>query len=268
MRALGVAVCFLLLSGAAASAADLPSFDAASVKRSDPNNRAAGSNVCAGGPGTSDPTTYHCVNAGLSLLILNAYQVKFYELICPNWVMQGGADNGYDITAKVSPGATKEQLHLMLQRLLAERFHLVVHTETRDLPAYALVPGKSSAKLTPSTTPVPPGQKFGQVYNKHVFSWIFRNTTLADFAAALTTQLWSPVVDETGLAGAYDFKLDFIPDERWQSRTNVHPVDSPGDEGETLFAAIPDQLGLKLESRKAPVKVLVFDSADKTPSAN
>ncbi len=156
----GVILCGILVSiFLPTRAADLPSFDAASVKRSDPNNRSSASNVCTGGPGTSDPTTLRCTNAGLSLYVLLAYDVKFYEVICPNWVMLGGPNNGYDITAKIPAGTTKEQYRQMLQHLLADRFHMVVHRESRELPVYTLLPGKGRSKLTSSTTPAPPGPR-------------------------------------------------------------------------------------------------------------
>jgi hypothetical protein len=127
-------------------AADLPSFEAAPVKHSNPEAKTLGSNVCTGGPGTLDPGMLHCTNSSLSLYILLAYDVKWYKLVSPDWVIHGGSESGYDVTAKIPPGTSKGDYRLMLQHLLADRFRLVVHRETRELPVYSLVSGKGKPK--------------------------------------------------------------------------------------------------------------------------
>ena len=104
--------------------------------------------------------------------------------------------------------------------------------------------------------------------NNH-YIWKYHNATLETLAGALTTQLWSPeLTDSTGLTGEYDFTLEFVPDPHWQMRTGWTPPPQAGDDGPTIFSAVSDQLGLKLDSRKGQVSVLVVDSADKVPVQN
>jgi len=249
-------------------AADLPSFEVASVKHSDPAGSGKSPNVCTGGPGTSDPGTLHCVNASLSLFILTAYELKWYELIGPDWIIHGGSESGYDITAKIPTGTSKEDYHLMLQRLLAERFHLVVHRETRELQIYALTAGKAKPHLTLSATPPPPGPRCAISFAKNHYEWACHNTPMKDLAGNLETQLWGHVADETGLSGEYDFTFTFIPPETWQARTGWSPSSAVADDTPTLFTAISEQLGLRIEMRKGPVQVLVVDNAAKNPTEN
>jgi uncharacterized protein (TIGR03435 family) len=246
---------------------DLPSFEAASVKHSDPNSR-AGSNVCTGGPGTPDPGMLHCTNSSLALFILQAYDLKWYKLISTDWVIHGGSLSGYDVSAKIPPGTSKADYRLMLQHLLADRFHLVVHHETRDLPVYSLVPGAGKAKLVPSSSPAPPGPRCAMSMVKNHFHLACHNTLLKDLAGNLETQFWSDVPDETGLTGEYDFTLDFMPAEEWQGRTGWSPSSAIADDTPTLDAAISEQLGLKLKRGKGPVQVLVVDKAEKNPTEN
>ncbi len=142
-----------------ALAADLPSFEAASVKHSDPNAKSLGANTCTGGPGTSDPGMLHCTNSSLALLTMLAYDVKWYKLVSPDWVIHGGSESGYDVSAKIPAGTSKADYRLMLQHLLADRFHLVVHREDRELPVYSLVAGKGAPRMVLSSTPAPPGPR-------------------------------------------------------------------------------------------------------------
>ena len=256
------------LLAVAAFAADLPSFEAASVKHSDPQAKSLGANVCTGGPGTPDPGMLHCINSSLSLLILEAYDLKWYKLVSPDWVIQGGSQSGYDVSAKIPPGTSKADYRLMLQRLLADRFHLVVHRETLELPVYSLVAGKGKAKIFPSSSPAPTGPRCAMSFLQNHFHWACHNTLMKDLAGNLETQFWSNVTDETGLSGEYDFTLDFIPAESWQSKVGWSPSSAIADETATLDNAIFEQLGLKLERGKGPVEVLVVDKADKNPVAN
>ena len=156
----------------------------------------------------------------------------------------------------------------MLQRLLSERFHLRVHRETREMPVYVLSLGKSGPKLTPPSRTEPQAPHFTATFAGNHFHWAFHKAALADLAGSLVSQFWSPVLDETGLGGEYDFTLDFAPDENWQMRVGWRPASSVPDETPVLATAISEQLGLKLASRRGPVKVLVVDSADRAPVEN
>jgi uncharacterized protein (TIGR03435 family) len=157
----------------------------------------------------------------------------------------------YDVIAKVSPDASKEQRMLMLQALLAERFKLVVHRESKELPIYKLVAGKDRPKFravdddgsAPET-----GSGGGHQIKAHHIS-------MKLLAATLQGWIGDTVVDATGLTGLYDLNLDFNVDE------------STSSEGPTVFEAVQQQLGLKLEAGKGPVEVVVIDHVEK-PSVN
>jgi uncharacterized protein (TIGR03435 family) len=127
--------------------APLPSFVAASVKPAAPP-QPPGAGVpfmmgCRGGPGTPDPGQLTCTNTPLIVLLTTAYGLKRYQINGPNWLNS----DRFDIVAKIPAETTKEQYKLMLQNLLAERFKLILHHETKELPTYALVVGKGGPKM-------------------------------------------------------------------------------------------------------------------------
>jgi len=213
---------------------------------------------------------------------------------------------GYDIVAKIPAGATAEQFYPMLRNLLAERFGLAVHWEQRDLPSYDLVVAKGGSKLRepekpPGGAQQQPGQPvapLGQlptdkdgwpvfppgiprinllmrrgIATAHVSA---RMQTVADLLRMLGSRIDRPVVDKTGLTGAYDFTLDFAPPATMVNPP-AGPEPSPGQAGALdsvsepapdLFAALESQLGLKLVSTKSPVKVLVVDKVNDKPTEN
>jgi uncharacterized protein (TIGR03435 family) len=147
----------------------------------------------------------------------------------------------------------------MLQLLLADRFKIMLHHETRTLAVYAMTVGKSGPKLHEV-------QAAGAVqFRSGHFSGPF---SIPDLAAALSTRLDLPVVDQTGLTGFYDLTLDWTPDD---GRTGPGDGESgtTGDKSRpSIFVAIQEQLGLKLQAQKGPVDVLVIDRAEKTPTEN
>jgi uncharacterized protein (TIGR03435 family) len=219
-----------------------PEFEVASVK---PHSSPEGSpHVSIAG----DPGRLTYTNITLRGLIREAYGLKLYPL-------SRGPDalstDRYDVIAKVSPDASKEQRMLMLQALLAERFKLVVHRESKELPIYRLVAGNGGPKFrvveddgsAPET-----GSGGGHQIKAHHIS-------MKLLAATLQGWIGDTVVDATGLTGLYDLNLDFNVDE------------STSSEGPTVFEAVQRQLGLKLESGKGPVEVVVLDHVEK-PSVN
>lgn len=162
----------------------------------------------------------------------------------------------YKISAKAEiPDTSKNAEHIreMLRTLLAERFKFAAHRETRQLPVYVLVVSKEGAKMQevkedpPGAPAVSPGRaQFGA-------GFVFKNMPLAGLVNYLANVLGSPVHDETGLAGRYNFELDFVRPGRVAQTT-----DAPD-----LFEAVQTQLGLKLEGKKGPVEVLIVDHAEK-----
>jgi uncharacterized protein (TIGR03435 family) len=233
------------------------------------------------------PVGFSGSNISLKALIQQAYGVEENQILgAPSWL--GSAR--YDIEAKVSSSDTDElhalnadQRKLMLQPLLADRFQLKVHTETRELPVLALVIAKGGPKLHeakpgdtypngikgfdgpggPGMMHMGPGQLTAQAL------------PMSSVAQLLSSQLGRTVQDKTGLTGKYDFTLQWTPD---RNAPPMHGAPEPGQQGPgaaaptdssgpSLFTAIQEQLGLKLESRKGPVEVLIIDHVE-TPSAN
>jgi len=201
-----------------------------------------------------------------------AYGVFFYQLEGPDWL----GVNGYDITAEIPPGTTKEQFDLMLVNLLAERFHLKLHRESKDVQGYELVVEKNGSKLKESASSdsgdqpgvamkmkMEPNAKAPSVY------LTFRAQPLQGLVRTISEELGRPVADKTGLAGTYDFTLEFATEMRGQASATSPDLSGPPDEtGPRILTAIQEQLGLKLEPKKVPLDVLVIDHADKIPTEN
>lgn len=178
--------------------------------------------------------------------------------------VQGGPDwldrDKYIIVAKAeSADATPEQIKAMLQTLLAERFKLGVHRETKDLNVYTLVVGKNGSKLQEATEE----QKSSSSVTgtNRGLQMVYQKVALPLLINTLANMLGSPVLDKTGLAGRYNFKLEWADPRfgRPGNGTDAPPVDSFPD----LFTALEEQLGLKMEVKKGPVEVLVVDHAER-----
>jgi uncharacterized protein (TIGR03435 family) len=156
----------------------------------------------------------------------------------------------------------------MLQKLLTERFKLTFHKEKKELSAYSITVGKNGARLTKSEGDPNglPGLGF-----RGLGKLVVRNATISDFAGLMqTVVLDRPVVDQSGLAGRFDFTLDWTPEpSQFGGRGGQAPQPGADDPAAPpdLFTAIVAQLGLKLESAKLPVDVLVIDKVEK-PSDN
>jgi uncharacterized protein (TIGR03435 family) len=205
----------------------------------------------------------------LSVLVNKAYDLRFYQLVCPDWMNMGGSANGYDVTARVATGATVDQFRLMLQNLLIERFSLTIHREQRDWPHYSLTRGKTTPSIKRSSEPAPPGPLFAQTFVAGHLRYTQHNQPIKRFVDFLGMPLSASVTDDTGLEGDYDITIEFMPDERYRgfnSLPNVSPEEA--DAVPTLFSAIQRELGLRLEKQKGTLEVVIVDHADKTPVAN
>jgi uncharacterized protein (TIGR03435 family) len=221
--------------------AQTPSFDAASIK----------TDWSLGGMSAIRVSRGRVVmeNVSMKKVILNAYGIpddRDYALIGPGWL----ATERFDVDATFPGNTPPEQLRLMLQSLLAERFKLALHKETRQLPMYAFTVAKGGPKIHP----VEEGQPKTSGSAGHMEATRIGMRKLADL---LARQEGVPVTDSTGLAGVFDLTLDWSPDNA-----------SPSDSGASIFSALQEQLGLKLETRKGPVEVVVIDAVEKTPTAN
>jgi uncharacterized protein (TIGR03435 family) len=236
-----------------------PAFEVASVKRAGegPNGVRGGchgvDSKYAPNEAASAPPLGRCVirDGRLSHMLRIAYNFRSMAQIKggPEWVW---GDDRFNVEAKAEdPKATEEQLLQMLQALLIERFSLKFHRETKEVQGYALVVAKNGPKLkdakdttvnasfSPTFKPMP-GQS--NTLTARCYSMI----RLAD----LLTVFWNPVMDKTGLTGDYDFRLT------WNDT-----------DGPSVFSAVQEQLGLKLEPQKVPLSYLIIDSAQK-PSEN
>jgi uncharacterized protein (TIGR03435 family) len=228
-------------------------FDVASVK------------VHSGGGGTTrriEPQALTYLNITLGEFMQMAYDVRRYQIDAPDWLINNASTDRFDIVAKSSAPATEPQLRGMLAPLLAERFHLSFHRETRVLPIYALVVAKGGPKLTPgdggdqSVSPDPRG------------GFRFQNYPIGALAAMLMAMRATgrPVVDRTGLTGRYTFTANLQDLPPGGSTDNLkHAVvesDTPP------FTALEEQLGLKLNAERAAIDMLVVDRVDRVPTEN
>ncbi|HKO20210.1 MAG TPA: TIGR03435 family protein [Acidobacteriaceae bacterium] len=289
-----VAVCVFGASGwaaaqgsaATADTAKLPTFDVISVKPSDPANPARGIRL------TRDGITMS--NMQPDVLLREGFQLGPNQLLNePDWAKSGR----WDISAKVASddlGALDSMgfdgRRRMFVQLLTERFGLKYHTEKRELPVYALVLAKGGPKLTKSKPdPNPPDGSAGtaQAPPKGGPGKMMMNpgrvsasgVTLEFFASALSWQAGRVVVDKTGLTGRYDLNLTWAPEPAGSDAAAKTMARGPGGaggpggdtvdsgNGPSLFTAVQEQLGLKLEPQKAMVDVVVIDHMEK-PSEN
>ena len=188
-------------------------------------------------------------------LITTAYGVKYDQISGgPGWA----GTVHYDLNAKAEgeEPITKEQARHMLQALLAERFRLKIHRENREVPVYALVVGKGGPKMKVSTADAP-GNNFTRSSGAGLHMEMTHGTMEA-LARQLSSSAGRPVHDRTGLAGYYAYQLDWLPPGR---------PPEPDSDTPSIFTAVQEQLGLKLEPAKGSVEMLIIDSAEK-PSEN
>jgi len=201
----------------------------------------------------------------LKRLIQQAYGIKDFQISGgPGWI---GSDP-FDISAKPEIATTNyEQIKLMLQSLLAERFRLVMRHDTREMPVYALVVDKNGPKFKEATESGP-----GMTIVRRG-RLIAKSTDMPTLADDLSNFLGRVVVDHTALTGSYDVKLEWQPDENQVAMFQAMGVPEgfgappPDGHGPSLFAALPEQLGLKLESQKGPVEIFMIEGVER-PSEN
>jgi uncharacterized protein (TIGR03435 family) len=241
--------CLLFLAALAATQAQTPqpsrSFEVAAIRPAPPETRGEGSWSL---PNTGE---FHVKSLPLSFLIQLAYNLDAKQIAGkPAWL----DSELYDIQAKPEGGIalTREQLRPLLQNLLEQRFHLAAHHETKLVSGYALVLVKSGSKLVPTKGGVTPNFRD----NVSPGNLKGRNWSTQFLAQTLIPAAGLPVIDRTGLTGSYDLALEYAP--------GLVP-DSPLP---SLFVALRETLGLKLESQKVSVEILVIDHIDRTPAEN
>jgi uncharacterized protein (TIGR03435 family) len=221
-----------------------PAYVAASVK---PNTSGSENTSSNGSKGQVVFT-----NQTLKRLIERAYNVKPFQLTGPDWM----DSIRFDIAAKYPPDTKNEDRALMLRTLLEDRFKLAVHRQLKDMPGYVLVVGKSF-KLKP----VEPGGSDTNGQGGRVRTLTAKKTSMAFLADLLARNLGEVVVDKTGIDGVYDFELRWTNDDQTSN-------DGGADTAPTLFTALQETLGLRLQRQKVPVEMVVVDHAERVPTEN
>jgi uncharacterized protein (TIGR03435 family) len=229
--------------------------------------------------------TFNVRNVPLHLLIQLAYDAKDYQIVGePVWANS----ERYDVTAKTENNASFEQMRPMLRSLLAERFNLALHKGTKELPVYELTAAKGGPKTEaascvnrdPDGPPLPLGSKVcGGVTSR-----MFRpdssrlegfGVPMSKLVEVLADRIGRTVVDKTGFSGTFNFQLDFSPDDAASNPKSPptpdagpeRPIPGTNVQAPTIFAALQEQLGLRLQAGKGQVEVLVIDHVQR-PSSN
>jgi len=222
------------------------SFDAASIKRSDSPPGSSGIDTDIGLLRGHNVTLKRCISG--------AYGIPEAQILGgPKWI----GEQRYEIVARTQEHLGDQGLMELLQTLLADRFRLVLHHETQLVSGYALTVAKSGLKATPSD---PDARSSTNSSRTGIDA---KGATMVRLAMKLSAALGQPVTDATGIDGKFDLSLKWVPDEMAAKGTGSTAT----DQGPSLFTALQEQVGLKLEARKMPVDVVVIDQAE-PPSEN
>ena len=228
----------------AATAAAQPAFEVASVKANTSGDRSSSSRT--------GKNSLVLQNWSLQRIILKAYGLKGYALTGPDWL----ASLSFDINAKTEGPVTEAGLRQMLQALLVERFGLKAHTAVQDKHTFVLLPAKGGFKPNPVSdgSAATDDCDLSRFPQKTRISC--RHCSLDYLAEVLSGQMDSIVVDQSGVKATYAFTLEWSPDQSVDGATT------------SIFSALNEQLGLRLEHRRVPVSILVVDSIAKAPTDN
>ncbi|MEO8370705.1 MAG: TIGR03435 family protein [Candidatus Solibacter sp.] len=234
-----------------AAAQNQPKFEVASVKRAE---------RCFTGASSIDPGSVTLKALPLKAVLMEAFKIKMDQIEGPSWL----ETECFDISAKVPEGVAKDQLPVMLQALLAERFKLVAHKVDRPRTGFALVIDKGGPKFKEEDPEAPfmgkdarPGLMF---FGRNAVKGVM---TMASLASNLSRQGFGPVQDATGLTGKYGIDL------KWASDKPLEAADSdPSAPEASIFTAVRESLGLKLEPHTVPVQYLVIDRIERVPTEN
>jgi len=223
-------------------------FDVASVR---PNLTGVNRSSISGSDGSGGRITLE--NVSLKECIFFAFDIPWgrdYELSGPGWL----DEEKFDIAATFPPATSRDRIHEMMRTLLADRFRLKTRYENRRLEAYVLVLGKRGPKLQPGST-TDGGFFWGE---GQLTARAISMSGLADRLSGPVFKLGRPVVDMTGIKGDYDFVLKWSPDD----------ASAGASSSGSIFTALQEQLGLKLETRKISARIVVIEHMEKVPSAN
>jgi len=251
-----VRICFVILLATSVlgqTVESSPAFEAASVKL----NTGSGPYFKAG-PGQIEIRNYP-----LKILIFVAYGVNDYSFSGPNWLDSVKLDVVAKLPASAAGLSPKDRAlmtNVMLQGLLAERFKLKIHREEKVVPGYALVVAPGGPKLRRVEAP--------QIVNAVTPGSITAHSVpIAQIAASVAAAVGRPVRDRTGLSGNYEVNLKFAPDDTVLAGAENTSKD-PGDRPPSIFTALQEQLGLRLEPRNFPIQIVVVDHVERVPTEN
>lgn len=235
-----------------------PAFEAASIKLNDSGQRGGGISLY--------PNRIKVINSSLKFCVQVAWNVKDFQVAGAKGWMDS---EHYDIDAVAANPFSKDESRKMMQTLLADRFGLAIHTETQDKQGYALVVSKNGAKLPPPIED--PSVMFGGTPSGDR-TLTATSVSMARFADALSLPLRAIVVDRTGIEGQYNVSFQWTPDPNSEPRVTksgepVPPPPSDATPGPSIFTALQEKLGLRLEARKVPVEVIVIERASR-PTEN
>jgi uncharacterized protein (TIGR03435 family) len=217
-----------------------PSFEVASIKLATPSSDGRNHSRYS-----IDSQRLIDTNVSIRDLLEQAYQVQSDQIVGPPRL----GDTRFDITAKIPSGISKDYVPQMLQALLADRFGVTLHRDTKEMTRYSLGIAAGGSKLKKAESSSGGTRNFGRTSNQ-----VSARITMTALASLLSEQLGRPVINETKLEGPWEIALEWAPDS------------VPG--GISLPAAVEDQLGLKLTSGKGPVEILIVDHAEKLPTDN
>ena len=253
MRKLMNGAAIVCLAGLpAAGQAQPPTFEVASVKVNQ-----SGQEVMRI---TAPPGRFEATNVTPRLLILNAYGLPDFRLAnLPSWA----GDERFDVAGRSAGSVGRDEISAMVRSLLADRFQLRAHRETRELPTYALVSASPDRRPGPSlrASAIDCSTDRSQCNTRITpRSLTASGMTMARLAATLTGIVGRVVTDSTAMAGAYDLELAFAPEGPLPPGAPPSAADS---DAPSIFTALQEQLGLKLDGRRGPVEVLVIDSIER-----
>ena len=235
-----------------------PQFDAASVKVNQSTDR----------PSTHfDATRVILIKASIKHMLLRGYPLPDYQFVLPDWMAADRGSLGYDVTVTFPAGTSEERVQLMFQDLLATRFGLKVHWETRDVRAFEVRPSEQGPKMKQSANPAPPTDfpkysaraQNGEWHMSSQLAGAPSGLTVAGFLEAINTLriLDRPLVDATDTKGYYDIDL-------------TAPAEVPANKPDPseLLSALDKQLGLKATLKTLPLRILIVDHLDRIPTGN
>jgi len=229
-----------------------PVFEAASIKLSTSGRPGSGLNL--------QPARIRIINSTLKFCVQMAWDVKDFQVATAAGWMES---DRYDIEAVAAEPFKHEEYRTMLQALLADRFGLVIHRETREKTGYTLVVAKNGPKLPPAIedqsvmfSRTPSGDRTLEA----------TSVSMTRFADALSFPLGAIVVDQTGIEGQYNVSFQWTTDPQSDQRTSKSGEPAPPSDtmaGPSIFTALQEKLGLRLESRRVPVDVIVIERANR-----